>query len=161
MAINTNKVLKMQYYKSGVLLTEAKFEKNKSAAEKQLIRNTRFIHTGEEPDEDLTDVVGNTSPDEITAMRRNAHELERGEKKIRTSGNRSSGISRALLNRHKEGRHKELRRNRLNRLLAVGKRYTGASKSSDGSNTIRRIQREEYKTFGEFIAEAKERMIQG
>lgn len=136
---------------------EAKYEKNKSRKEKELIRNRRFLSTGEEPGEDLTDIVRSSSPDEVTAMRRNASELERGEKNFPASGNRpTKGVSRALRNRHREGRLQNLRRSLINRRLSAGRYYGNNTNNSDAENSIRGIRRESVKLFHEFILEARE-----
>lgn len=120
-------------------LDEAKYEQGKSRQEKEAIRNTRFLHTGKEENDDLSDVLRNLSPSDLTAERRELHNLERGEKKYKTLGNRPSKISGALMRR----KHtlSDLRRRALNRRLAAGKYYLKAPGSTDAGNMIRKVPR--------------------
>jgi hypothetical protein len=141
-------------------LYEAKYEKKKSRKEKEIIRNRRFLATGEEPGEDLTDFVRSMSPDEVTDMRRNSHENERGQKNFPAVGNRPTKMSNALLARRDDGMLQNLRRAIINRRLASGRYYARGKRDNEAENSIRRVRRESIDSLLNYIIEARRKKRQ-
>lgn len=129
----------------------ARYEKELGLTPKEKIlrRNSEYMRTGSDENDDIPDLVSKVSLKDIRAMRQGSHEGERGfsSKDFPYQGNKPSKVSNRLRGMKKSGearqRIQDLRRKRINRKLSKGQ-YVLSPPSKNASNTVRKFHREDY-----------------